>query len=254
MDNFTIVWSFRNRLEILKNSISSADKTCPKNVDFCLIDAASTMDTIINLRKFCNEITDRTIKTCESTYRSSLSEAWNLGMMLTSNRYVIFASSDVIFLKPDWFNLIHACMVNHQKEYLLLENHAVFCIDKKCIPRLGWFDESFGIGPHFDVDYMIRASENNIKFGILHNRDYYVHEGEQKNEMKDRLAKDIENRLPMNNIENEIIFKKKWQSSWPGWSNYEDNPPHPPTHITQVKRLISEIDAHPLYTEKLKNK
>ena len=80
--NFTLAWSFRNRKEILFRSIETADKTCPKSVDFCLVDAASDDSTIRSLREFCNKISDRTIRICEATYRSSLTEAWNLWMYI----------------------------------------------------------------------------------------------------------------------------------------------------------------------------
>ena len=59
-NNVTIVWSFRNRIDVLKKSILSADKTTPKNVNFCLVDAASTDETIKELRDFCNKIDNNT--------------------------------------------------------------------------------------------------------------------------------------------------------------------------------------------------
>ena len=44
--NYTLVWSFRNRFEELSKSILSADIYFPKEVNFCLIDASSTDETI----------------------------------------------------------------------------------------------------------------------------------------------------------------------------------------------------------------
>jgi endo-1,4-beta-mannosidase len=85
-NNITIVWSFRNRFNLLKRSIKSADETTPKNVNFCLVDADSSEETIHELRDFCNQFKDRKIRICESSYRTTLSEAWNLGMMLSSTR------------------------------------------------------------------------------------------------------------------------------------------------------------------------
>jgi hypothetical protein len=252
---FVISWSFRNRLDVFKKSILSADTTCPKNVDFNFIDAASSEETIYGLRDFANTIKDRVIRICESTYRSSLAESWNLGMMLTKNRYVIFSSSDVLFLKNGWFEEF-ARAVKSGYEYILMENHAVFCIDKKCIPRLGWFDESFVAGPCFDVDYMIRASENNIKFLSIPNSGFYSH-GDTVDMTKKRHIEEVSDRLPMNDFTNEHIFKEKWVTSWPGWEaaigRGEINLPHPPTHISQVTRKYAETDPHPLYTKKYKD-
>jgi hypothetical protein len=139
LDKFTLVWSFRKRLDVLTNSICSADRTCPKEIDFCLIDANSNEETIRRLRIFCNSVESRVVRVCESTYRSSLAGAWNLGMMLTDNRHVIFTSSDVLFLKAGCFETF----VNHidcnNSRYILMPNHALFYFDKKAIPEMGWF-------------------------------------------------------------------------------------------------------------------
>jgi len=252
-NNFTLIWSFRNRFEILKKSILSAHKYSPLDVDFCLIDAASDEETIKQLRELCNSLEGRTIRICESSFRSSLSQAWNLGMMLTKNRYVIFSSSDVLFTNSGWVEALKEVIINQGNEYVLIDNHAVFGFDKKVIPKMGWFDEEFGIGPHFDTDFMIRASENNIRFGILQNNGYYKH-GED-DDTKQRLLSDCGDRLPMNSKVNENLFKAKWSSSWPGWipvdENY-NNLHHPPTHISQVRRMVNETDPHPIYTKLLK--
>lgn len=249
-NNFTIVWSFRNRIDVLIKSIDSADKYTPKDVDFCLVDAASNDETIKKLRDHCSKIEGRTVRISESSYRSNLSEAWNLGMMLTKNRFVIFSSSDVEFLSPMWFiNMKNAQLQGG--EYILLENHAVFLIDKKAIPKLGWFDEEFVHGPHFDVDYMIRSSESGTKFMSVSNDNLYRHEDTHE-ETVQRGTSDVPDRLPMNDLRNEEYFMRKWQSGWVGWKNHLDqqHKPHPPTHISQVKRMIPEIDPHPLYTKK----
>lgn len=254
-NNITIIWSFRNRLNLLKRSIKSADETTPKNVNFCLVDADSSDETIKQLRDFCNTITDRKIRICESSYRTTLSEAWNLGMMLSPTKYVVFASSDIHFLNDGWFNLIKNG-INNQSKYLLLGNHSVFMLDKEIIPIMGWFDENFGLGPHFDVDFMIRASEQNIRVDIYHAEGTYSHNSSEIEsnlihndlDVTNRVANQIDDRLPMNDNFNEIVFKNKWESGWTGWT--ENSTPHPPTHITQVQRKINEIDPHPSYTKK----
>ena len=252
MNEFSLVWSFRNRLSVFEESIRSADKTCPAEVPFYLVDAASDEETIRGLRNLCNDLS-RPIKICESFYRSSLSEAWNLGMMLTDSRYVIFASSDTKFLSKGWYEALRSAMVDNGGEYILIENHSVFGVDKAAIPRLGWFDETYVIGPHFDVDYMIRASENGIAFGITPNQGYY-HHGDSPETSQSRLAGDVENRLPMNDLTNEKLFKDKWETDWPGWEEAKASGkihmPHPPTHISTVVRKTSEIDPHPFYTKK----
>lgn len=244
--SITLVWSFRNRLDVFKKSILTAHKFCPLDVNFCLIDAASEEATIRKLRVFCNSIKGRKIRICESVYRSSLSEAWNLGIMLSDTRYVIFSSSDVEFKDNKWFKDIEK-MIAAGYEYVLVENHAVFMIDKKIIPKIGWFDERYEIGPHFDTDYMIKSSEGKLKFIILQNKGTYVH-GDTLHITNARKKAEIKDRLPMHQNTNDIILKKKWKTSWSGWQDRI----HPPTHISQVKRTSTEIDPHPYFTKKYK--
>jgi len=252
IEKYTMVWSFRNRFDVFRASIETADRFTPKDVDFCLVDAASTNDTLKSLREYCNTITDRTVRICESAYRSSLSEAWNLGMMLTPNRYIIFSSSDVRFISGGWFEELKDHQQQTGSQYILIDNHAVFLIDKMAIPQMGWFDEGFGIGAHFDCDYMIRASENGVILTITGANYHWIHQGDHDGEDLKRATTECPDRLPFNTMENEIYFKSKWESDWPGWKNDTPHPYHPPTNISQVKRLKPEIDPHPLYTKKCK--
>ena len=249
-NSITIIWSFRNRINVLIRSIQTADATCPKDIPFMLVDADSEENSIKQLREFLNTITDRKIRVCETDYRTSLSEAWNIGMMLTDSRYVVFSSSDVEFLNNGWYDII-GDGIRLGQEYLLIENHAVFLFDKKAILKMGWFDEEFKAGPHFDVDFMIRASENGIVVQVRPNMDFYKHGHDDVNVENERIKisdddERVKDRLPMNDLYNENYFKAKWRSGWEGWHNKA----HPPTHISQVKRTKPEIDAHPQYTKK----
>jgi glycosyltransferase involved in cell wall biosynthesis len=246
----TIVWSFRNRLDIFKKSILTADKNFPKGIKFCLIDAASSESTIRELRQFVNSIPDRQIRICESAYRSTLSEAWNLGMMLSDTKFIIFASSDVEFHSSDIFRLFKKAEERNKSKYILLENHAVFMLNKKIIKSVGWFDEAFAIGPCFDCDYMIRASEAGERIVIIDNNNLYTHYDTEE-VTKNRLTSDVQDRLPMHDRTNDYIFKDKWQTSWEGWKDYPRVISHPPTRIEQVLRKRKEIDPHPMYTSKL---
>ena len=251
VESFAVIWSFRNRLEELKKSLLTADQTCDKSIEFHLVDAASQEDIIKELRLFCNSIKDRKIRICESSYRSSLSEAWNLGMMTTDSRYVIFASSDVIFNQQGWYEALQDA-IKSGLQYVIMGGHAVFAFDKKALPIMGWFDEEFVIGPHFDVDFMIRASEKGIPFGNVDNNGYFTHVGIPGSYVE-RIKNPLENYLPMNDFTNELIFREKWRTDWKGWkAAFEagQDLPNPPTHISLVKRLKPEIDPHPIYTKK----
>jgi len=253
-ENFTVVWSFRNRIDILTKSILSADKTCPKEVNFCLVDGASDDNTIKQLRLLCNEISARKVRICESAYRTTCQEAWNLGIMLSSGRYVILTSSDCIFLNHGWFEVLKNKMKSGS-QYVLIENHSVFCIDKKLVGTIGFFDEAFSHGPHVDVDYMIRTSEQNISVDNIPNRGFYTHKDDIEITKK-RLVGEVADRLPMHDFINEDIFNSKWESGWVGWrgaiNSGETALPHPPTHISQVKRKIDELEYHSIYKSRYK--
>lgn len=251
INGHTIVWSFRNRIDVLIESIKSADENFPKEVNFCLVDAASNDESIKKLRNFVNTMENRTVRVCESAFRTNLSEAWNLGMMLSNTRFVIFSSSDVVFKSPYLFPTMVDVQAKSKAKYLLVENHAVFMLDKKIVSAIGWFDEEFVPGPHFDCDYMIRSSEAGINPVIMGNADYYEH-GDTEEETHLRTTVGIEDRLPMNDYTNDQIFKNKWSSNWPGWEPFKGTSvrPHPPTNIRQVVRRKPEINPHPLFAKK----
>ena len=248
-DGYTLIWSFRNRIELLKRSIKTAHSTCPLDIAFYLVDAASDDKSIKELRSFVSEISDRKIRICESARRTSLSEAWNIGMMLSTTRYVIFASSDVEFISPHWHESMEIGFNKLGYRYILIENHAVFALDKKIIPTVGWFDENFLPGPHFDTDYMIRVVESGLPIGSIPNAGLYIHGHDDAEEEGRRKDKDFENpdRLPMNDLRNEIYFKEKWKSDWGGWQ-YGG---HPPNHPFLCERRIPELDPHPICTKKI---
>ena len=118
---------------------------------------------------------------------------------------------------------------------------------------MGWFDEGFGIGPHFDTDFMIRAGECGIEVDGIPNNNLYKHGHDDIEVESERVSisdddSRVKDRLPMNDKFNEVYFNHKWKSQWSGWSEFV----HPPNHISQVQRMVQEIDAHPCYTRKLK--
>ena len=250
---FSLAWSFRNRFKELEKSVLTAHAHCPVAVDFVLVDAGSGSDVIAKVEGLRGSLGARTFRVCESAYRTSLSEAWNIGMMLTPARFVVFSSSDVVFEDGRWWDAISNALPEHP--YTLLGNHAVFGLDKhKMIPGAGWFDEDFGIGAHFDCDYMIRASEAGIPVHVIKNDNYYVHDEENTSYIERVLDKD-EDRLPIGNYDNERYFMRKWESTWPGWEMFKGTGtdlPHPPTNISICKRMLYEVDPHPRWTERIR--
>jgi len=225
-------------LDALKESIRTADLTSPKALNFCLVDGGSNDDTIRGLREYINTIKDRNIRVCESKYRTTCQEAWNLGIGLSEGEYVLFTSSDCFFQRGGWFD-VFVDGFNKGLEYILIGNHALFGISKSLVYKIGWFDENFKHGAHVDVDFMIRSSEIGVNVHGKDNHGFYKHGDYEHGDIESEYNLEIENPY------NENYFKSKWQTSWKGLgppTNYS----HPPTHISLVKRKLEEIDPYPI--------
>ncbi len=250
-DKFTLFTMFRNSIDNVIRYIQNADLTCPKEVDFLLVDASSEDSSIRKLRDVCNAIEGRIIRVCESSYRTTGTEACNLGLMLSPNRYIIMSASDVVFTKPGWFDVVRYLFKEKGAEFAITPSGGITALDKKIIARVGWFDEHYGNGAHVDCDFIIRVTEQGINITSMPITGYFEHEGNQE----ERRKQDLPDRMPIRDFTNERWFKEKWETTWPGWedilANDLDVPlPHPPIYIHQVKRKIQEIDPHPIFRKK----
>ena len=246
----TLIWSFRNRLDVLTESILSAHNTSPLWLNFCLVDGGSSNTTIEGLRTVVNKIKSRNIRICESSYRTTCQEAWNLGMGLSDTKYSLITSSDCFFKKSGWVESFSQSF-HGGVEYILIENHSLFGIAKTLVGKIGWFDEQFKHGPHVDVDYMIRYSEIGGHVVVKPNSGFYAHD-DSPEETKLRLKGEVKDRLNMHDPYNQNYFKDKWECGWTGWT--ETSTSHPPTNIKQVERKLEEIDSYPNKTQHIKNK
>lgn len=233
--DFTLCWSFKNRPKIFLNSLYSADRFFPRDVKFLLVDGGSDQDTLKDVRNACNRL-DRECRIIEAG-KNSLWEAWNYCLLFSDTRYVIYSSSDVFFLRSGCLEYIQE-KVKEKFEYILCGNHAVFCLDKQAVAKIGFWDESFKNGPHADCDYMIRASESGVSL-LCGENHWYIH-GDSPEETIKRVSSEVEDRLPMNSFENEDYFKLKWGGNWTWRGQNTNNLPHPPTHISQVTRKLTE--------------
>jgi len=246
----TLVWSFRNRVTELEASVTSAHKTCGDQIDFLLVDANSSLETIQSVQLLRQRIPTRNIRVVESFRRTTLVQAWNLGLMLSTSPFIIFASSDTYFKAPGWANAFRDNFTTGA-HYVLIENHALFAISRTLTERIGWFDEAFGNGPHFDPDFMIRSTEAGVNPMVSENKGWYSH-GDDPKVTALRLNTEVPDRLPMNTFQNEEIFKSKWSSKWMGWKDSihrgELHLPHPPTNIRDVIRLRPEVNWHPSFS------
>jgi glycosyltransferase involved in cell wall biosynthesis len=262
----TLVVSFRNRPDCVSTVLRTAFETSPLQKAI-FVDGNSDIEVINRLREEARKYPG--VRIVESHYRTSLVEAWNIGLMLSDTRYVIFASSDVVFHSPGWLEALMET-TDRGAQYTLLENHAVFLFDRALLGSVGWFDERFVNGPHFDCDYLIRLDEAKKRFFMVGN-SYYKH-GDRPEETIQRVTGDVPDRLPMNDLANERFFKKKWKSSWPGWEGCTSSDlPHPPIYKDGVERafpescanrpldsnlecLVGEIDPHPMYSRRVRER
>lgn len=247
--NYTLIWSWKNRLEVFKNSIYTAHFFFPSQVKFLIVDGGSTLENLKELRKFVS-LLDRDIRLVE-TNGNTICEAWNLGLSICDTRYAIIASSDVEFTNHGLINQL-ALVIEEGYRYVLVDNHAVFMMDRAIIPYVGLFDERFDSGPHFDTDYLIRITEAKIKWRCVNN-SFYKH-GDSHAETVLRTTTSVADRLPMNTFHNEDFFRSKWDTDWPGWRLYIDqvHKPHPPISIDQVDRKLNEVNWNPSLVAKMR--
>lgn len=251
MPDITVVWSFRNRIVELERSIRTAHHTSPADVAFLLVDGGSSEETIRALRRITSDLLGRTIRVAESHRRTTIVEAWNLGVYLADSPSVVIASADTTFIRGGWIEAFRGAFAAGGR-YVLMPNHALFGLTKAAVQRIGFFDEGFVNGPHFDCDYLIRASEAGVAPTWLQDGGFYDH-GDPPEITRARLAGEVQDRLTMSDLTNERYFKAKWAGGWPGWEGAPDpmNLPHPPIRIDQVTRLRPEVDPHPRWRERL---
>ena len=257
MNNFTLGCSYKNRVSQLETMVKTADMYLPTDVNFLLIDGGSSYENILRLRKTISEDIgfDREVRFLDSS-KNSLVQGWNYGLIHSDTRYVIYTSSDVVFHTNGIVDYFQS-KIKEGYEYILAGNHAVFCLDKAAIPKMGMWCEEYRNGPHFDTHQLIKASEGNVKIDFGTN-NWHNH-GDTSEESRLRLKTDQKDRLPMNDFHNEKVFKSIWETDWLGWEEYvKNNPnftnlPHPPISINQVKRNFPEICPYPYFMEYVKN-
>ncbi len=249
MADYSLIWSWKNRLEIIKNSVYTAHFYIPPEIQFILVDGGSTRENRKELRKFC-DLLDRDIVFVEGN-GNTLWRAWNIGLDVAKTRYCVFASSDVVFNRSGLITALDESLLDGYK-YCLVDNHAVFMMDRAIIPKVGLFDENFINGPHADCDYLIRVTEAGVPWRCIHN-SFYKHE-DTPQETIQRTTFSVVDRLPMNTFENENYFRSKWKTDWPGWKDYVNqvHKPHPPISISQVTRIVDEVNWNPSLTHRMK--
>lgn len=93
-----------------------------------------------------------------------VARAWNKLIMLSPTPWIILSSDDLSY-QEDWFDkLKHSINNNESKTYHYSLSWPMtfssFCIHKKLISEIGWFDENFLTAYYEDEDWYLRIREH----------------------------------------------------------------------------------------------
>lgn len=181
----------------------------------------ATLDFLRDLKKdpkftiFCNE------------ENVGVAAGWNQIIKLVledpESKYCLMVSNDVLF-EPDTVDILMDFIKEHP-EYLLvspLDTHryekrdsrikentvdfACFLISRKCIEKVGFFDEEFKPAYYEDDDYTFRVRRSRVKFctvayaGIYHFGSVTLRKG----------SINTKNIISISFIENREYFRRKW--------------------------------------------
>ena len=92
----------------------------------------------------------------------SLAKCWNQCIAYSETRYALVLNDDVVFQDPKALSKIYE---KHKEGYEIVhatENWSGFSVDKKLIPKMGWFDERFAHSWE-DADFRLRMKRADIK-------------------------------------------------------------------------------------------
>lgn len=171
--------------------------------------------------------------------KSSLTELWNLSIMLSPTDWVFLCNDDIIF-KPGWLEYLEEKI--EEDKYLLVHlfHYGAMLFHKSLILKVGWFDERFRGGGYEDNDYQLRISEANLKDKVDRSHDFIRREGGREiGHFIDHLKYEYkgENWQGENNYE--------WCSTkWGNGCNWR----------LPAIRQSEEIDWHPRYTSRYNEK
>jgi GT2 family glycosyltransferase len=225
VDDLTVVFYIRNRVEPIKKAVNSIFKTADGPVsimailDNCDIGTRIEMASFLNLPHYIVDVPSK----------SSCAHLWNLGITLTRSRYVMLCNDDVVFNRG-WYGKLQE-LIDSKLECMLFFNHGAFVIDKSIIPILGYPDERFTQGWYEDTDYWVRCKQRGVKVIEMERGLFVSH---------DRVSGNGSWEFE----ENKKFFYKKWMAPEvcpDGGTDAELN--------MLFKQRIADVDWYPHYTE-----
>jgi hypothetical protein len=90
----------------------------------------------------------------------SHTQLWNSLIMISSTEWTLVCNDDIKFHKG-WYEYL----IDNLDKYLQinLQHYGGFCVSKRMILKLGWFDETLRGGGFEDVDWQLRIGESDLR-------------------------------------------------------------------------------------------
>lgn len=111
--------------------------------------------------------------------KSSLTELWNLSIILAPTDWVLVCNDDIEF-KSGWLGYLEETIKTGAYDLIHLFHYGAFCIHKSLILKVGWFDERFRGGSYEDNDYQLRIMEAGLKDRVDRSHDFIRKEGKRE--------------------------------------------------------------------------
>jgi len=245
MEDLIVAFYTKDRYPALIKAINSLDESTPYQLPILVIEDQPKGRLNRNLSKLnLNRKMDfvygesypgnkpSKLNIVELPSKSSCAHLMNLCFLLSGDkyRYVMSCNDDLVF-KKGWFEHLEKA-IKDGYEYILLHNHGAWVLDKKVLPKLGYFDERFQGGNCEDADLIARAQRTDIKIlnlweevpqkGLIIHEPFYY------------------SSACWDGSFNCKYFAKKWNGmTWPFGTN--------------IKKQIEDVDWFPSLTEKWKN-
>ena len=133
--------------------------------------------------------------------------AWNQSIVISGTRFIVLSGDDLIY-DPGWPDrLLELLNRDSPPEQVMLSEPtrlSAFCLDKKRLSSLGWFDHNFSRVYYEDEDWYLRTQERQ---GVYNRQTSW----EELVTTLDVVHRHAHARAPWNSIPNRVYFWRKWK-------------------------------------------
>lgn len=173
--------------------------------------------------------------------KSSLTELWNLSIILAPTDWVLICNDDVTF-NPGWVEYLEQQIATDKFDLIHLFHYGGMCIHKRLILKMGWFDENFNSGGFEDIDFQLRISEAGLKDRVDRSHDFIRKEGKVEVGHFMNHHRDVQANGSWAGGNNADWICEKWGRKSP-WD----------FRIPSFRQSL-EVNWHPAYTSKYEEK